>query len=349
MRSVALPFDWVRRHTAGAVRHGIPEEELLAKSSINPRYGDSRDTVGPVQHLLLCMNTTLALEDATHGLARVGVGVAYPAIGLRAALGSSNLEGAIIALGQLYGLASNAVRIQLSTEQEHAILSVHMDAADERDAAYLEENYLSWTFMQILHFLGRAPPVPEVTLRDPWHFNLGSRHWAIGGRVVHGEVTSFRFPRALLGLRPRVRAGDNVMWECHQPWLAIVGGGLSATTETNYVNETGFVRFSELVREYGKSANTVRQHLRAAGGVFRDSRRRALVEVASERLCAGHESVEAIAVELGYSDARSFRRFLKIATGLTPQQIRARGAPGQTADEKSALRALQAISARMNP
>jgi len=35
-------------------------------------------------------------------------------------------------------------------------------------------------------------------------------------------------------------------------------------------------------------------------------------------------SVEAVAIELGYADARSFRRFIKGATGMTPEDLRAR-------------------------
>jgi len=34
------------------------------------------------------------------------------------------------------------------------------------------------------------------------------------------------------------------------------------------------------------------------------------------------DSVEAIGAELGYSDGRSFRRFLKTATGRTPHELR---------------------------
>ncbi|MGA0600633.1 helix-turn-helix domain-containing protein [Caulobacter sp. KR2-114] len=346
MRSVSLPFDSVLRHTAGAVRQGVALEALLEQSRITPSHWDERDRVGPVQHLLLCMNTVLALGDATHGMARQRMDALYPVIGLHTALGSPTLESAILALARLYSTASNAVCIQLRTEQQHAILSVHMEARDEGDTAYLEENYLSWIFMQILHLLGREPAISLVTVRHPTYLSRGGLHWAIGARVVQGPITSFRFPRHLLGARPTARAGKNVMWECHQPWLALVADR-SPPAPCSYVNDNGFVRFSELVREHGKTANTVRKYFRNAGGVFRDTRRSALVEAASERLRRGDESVETIAADLGYSDARSFRRFLKTATGLTPQQIRAERGAVAPADETEALEALEALCARM--
>ncbi len=343
-----LPFDLVRSHTMGAVRHGVPLDTLLSKSFINPRHGDNRDSVSLVQQLLLCMNTSLMLGDATHGMARAGVDISYPAIGLRMALGCSTLEGAVHALGRLYALASNAVHIQLSTEQDVATVSVRMEATDAHDVAYLEENFLSWTFLQMLHFLGGRLLISEVTVRDPLHFSLGCRHWAIGGRVSAGEVTAFHFARSLLSEPPSVRAGENVMWECHQTWLGFLGGRSWPASSTRYVGAAGFVRFSDMVRASGVSSNTLRRHLQTAHGGFRDTRRQSLVAAASDRLCASDESVETIAVELGYSDARSFRRFLKSATGLTPQQIRDRYDAEASQQDLHALLALEALSARMS-
>lgn len=348
MKPLALPFEWAECHTAGAVRLGVSLDGLLKKSLIFPQHGDERDAISPVQASLLCMNTTLALQDATHGLGKAGVGSSYPAIGLRMALGSSTLDGAIRALSRLYGSASDGIHIQLRTEPETATLSIHMDAIDESDAAYLEENYLVWMFMHCLHFLGRAPTVFEVTLRDPRHFNLGAPHWAIGGPVVHGATTSFRFSRQWLGAAPVARAGENVFWEVHQPWLAFVGGGLPAPALDAYVSDLGFVRFADLVEESGKSANTLRRRLEHEDGRFRDARRRALVRAASDRLCSGDESVEAIALDLGYSDDRSFRRFLKAATGFTPQQVRARGGVGDAEQDRRVLSELQAISEQLS-
>jgi AraC-like DNA-binding protein len=77
-----------------------------------------------------------------------------------------------------------------------------------------------------------------------------------------------------------------------------------------------------MVRESGKSASTLRRRLRASEGTFRLVRQRALVDAATARLRATDDSVESVAAELGYSDARSFRRFLKGAIGMTPVEVR---------------------------
>jgi AraC-like DNA-binding protein len=51
------------------------------------------------------------------------------------------------------------------------------------------------------------------------------------------------------------------------------------------------------------------------------------VEVSLRLLRESSRSVDSIARQLGYSDARSFRRFIKSATGLTPEALRAQSAP----------------------
>lgn len=348
MNIMQIPLSSMRPHIEGAVRQGVSLDTLLAQSFIERQHGDYRDLISPAQRLLLCINSVLTVEDATHGLARTSMRATYPAIGLMMALGCSTLEGALMALGRLYASESDAVCVQLRTEQESAILSVHMQAKDDRDIAYIEENFLIFLFMQCLRFLGRAPPVSEVTLRDPYHFNLGRRHWGFQGSVKYGEVTAFRFPRKLLAEPPASRAGDDVMWECHRLWLDYVDGKLSMATPTDFVSGGGFVRFADMVRDSGRSPNTLRRQLQASNQGFRDARQRALVLAASIRLSEGGDTVETIAAELGYRDTKSFRRFLKNATGLTPQQIREQRLVHDSPGDSQARLQIKAIGGRMN-
>jgi AraC-like DNA-binding protein len=314
----AIPFDWMLPHTTAAVRQGWSLDALLEKSMIELRYGDRRDVVGPEQAILLCINTVLSAEDAAHGMARAGLHAKYPAIGVTMALGCANLETALEKLCRLYSLASTAVQFRLEAEGQEAALSVHMDARDDFDAAYLEEVFLLWLYMQILHFLGRTPRILGVSVRNPRHFNLGRAHWALHGPVRYGEVTGLRFPRALLAKPPARRADGRVMWECQRSFLAQIAQRPSGEAPTSFTN----ARFVDMVRESGTSASTLRRRLQASEGGFRVVRQRALVDAAMTQLRETDDCVEAVAADLGYSDARSFRRFLKAATGLTPAQIR---------------------------
>ena len=69
---------------------------------------------------------------------------------------------------------------------------------------------------------------------------------------------------------------------------------------------------------------------------------------ATTLLLTGESTVEAISAELGYADVRSFRRFFKNATGLTPQEARLRSGSAALGAEQSLLETLAAKCAVLN-
>jgi len=337
-----MPLDWVSRHVNGVVRQGLTFEQMMAASLIDLRHADNRDLVGPAQYLLLCMNTALGISDAAHGLARSRIDPAYTALGLRVALGCATLEDAILAVARLYRTASSAVQIELKTSQDVAILNVRADSADDADAILLEDTYLGWIFMHCMYFLGAAMPVIEVSTRDPLHFSLGHGHFAVGAPVRYASVTGMRFSRALLGRRAANRAGSNPHWECFRLWLDFIEHGDRWRTDSCCDR----LRLKDIADRAGVSTSTMRRRLLNDGG-FRHARERALVTAAIRKLRSTDDSVESIAADLGYSDGRSLRRFLKAATGTTPQQIRAAGLSADRNDGEVRAR-LQALGAAMS-
>ncbi|MCK1274718.1 helix-turn-helix domain-containing protein [Bradyrhizobium sp. 61] len=340
-----MPLDWITRHVDGVVRQGLPFEQIMAASLIGLRHGDNRDLVGPAQYLLLCMNTALGIADAAHGLARFRIDPAYTALGLRVALGCTTLEDAILAVAQLYRTTSRAVHIELKTTHDVAVVNVRASSAQETDAVLLEDIYLSWIFMHCMYFLGVAMPVIAVSTRDPLHFNLGRRHFAIDAPVHYGAVTGMQFSRSLLGRRGLNRAGANPHWECFRLWLDFIEQGGGSRTGPENLPDAGRLRMKDVAERFGVSTSTMRRRLSSDGG-FRQARGRKLVTAAIDRLQSSDDSVESIAAELGYSDARSLRRFLKATTGATPQQLRIAGSSPQPDDSEVRLR-LQAIGAAM--
>lgn len=343
-----IPLHWIRRQVAGAVRQGLSLDDLLEASTIDLQHGDDRDLVTPAQFSLLCMNTMLGVDDAAHGLAKTSLGPLYPAIGLRMAAARPTLGEAFETLCRLYSLASTAVQVRVDSGPELARLSVRVDGRNDEDTGQLEEVYLGWMYMSCLYLLDRPLPVVDVTVRDPTHFNLGTRHWAMGGLVRRGDTTSFRFSNRFLSAVLTTRSGPIALWDCQRIWLDGLRDGQAAPAAADSVEGGRAPRFNEMVKASGKSANTVRRQLRSSIGGYRETRQSALVQAATLRLRSSNRTVEAIAVDLGYSDERGFRRFLKNATGLTPQQIRAsRRAVEETADER-ALEKLKTLSERIN-
>lgn len=347
--SEGVPLHWVERHVSGAVRAGLSLDTLLADATIEPRFGDSRDYVTPTQYLLLCMTTMLALNDASHGLASAKIGLRYPATGLRIAMGYATLGEALDELCRFHSMASPVLHVRVHTDHNFATLSVHTDARTTSDAMVIEEIYLGWIHMICSYLLGRALPVHEVILSDPHHFNLGGGHWALRGTVTLGNVTAFRFPRHLLNARISSSGEARAFWDCNRAWLANHAGHGWGDSVSQYVRGSDFVRFSDLARDAGQSTSALRRHLKSeTGDGFRQARRRALIMAATERLFTSNAPVDQIAIDLGYSDGRSFRRFVKTATGLTPQDIRAGIQRTKCSQDTLALGKLKALAEGMN-
>jgi AraC-like DNA-binding protein len=343
-----MPLDWITRHVSGVVRQGLSFDKVVEASMIDLRHGDNRDLVGPAQYLLLCLNTTLGIDDAAHGLTRARIDPRYTALSLRVALGCATLEDAILAVARLYRTAAaSAVQIELKTTHDTAILSVCAESARGADAIMIEEIYLSWAFMHCLYYLGQFMPVIDVTTRDPLHFNMGRRHFAIGAPVHFGPVTRLRFARSLLGRRTVKRAGANPHWDCFRLWLDFVEEGDFWRTANHDPFASGELRLKDLAAREGISTSTMRRRLLSSDGGFRHARERALVAAAVRKLRGSDDSVEAIAADLGYADARSLRRFLKGATGETPQQLRASGTLTRFGNDAPVRERLKALGAAM--
>jgi len=317
-----VPLDWVKKHSAGAMRQGVDFDSLMASSLIQIEYGDNRDLVSPAQWLLLCLNTSIRLDDATHGLARSGFASGFTLVGLRSVKGCVTLEAAIRTVQHLYSLTSRSIRIELSTTNDHAILSVEADCETDQEKAVLEDTYLSWIYMHCMYFLGRPFPVLSVTTSDISHFNIGRLHYAIGAPTRHGRYASMRFAKSLLAQRGTGNLDENPHWECFRLWLDSAKGLASERSATGPEVHAVPPRIGELAMQSGVSRATVYRRLLATEGGARLQRQRALTDSAVRLLRETNDCVESISAELGYADARSLRRFLKTTTGKTPKEIR---------------------------
>lgn len=78
----------------------------------------------------------------------------------------------------------------------------------------------------------------------------------------------------------------------------------------------------EVAQTLNLSERTLRRHLASAGRVYRDIHDQLRTERAMELLSAGALSVAEIGIEVGFSDAREFRRAFKRWTGAAPTAMR---------------------------
>ena len=317
----SIPLSWARRHCANAVAEGVCLDYLFEQALISPRFGDDRDRISSAQLALLYYHANISTEDEARRNSRAAIPIGFGTLAVRTLFGCSTLEAAIGAVIHLYEMASSAMKVRLRVEHEEASLIVHCEGGRTgADTMSLEDSYLSFLFMCINHFLGRRLPLIDMVTRDPAHMNLGSAHWATGAVVRLGGVSAMRFPRAMLA-SPRVSSGqDNMFWDIFRPWLDFVEGRAIADFGPDFSRDAW--RVDVQAEAAGVSAATYRRRMDQSEGGFRQTRAAAIVAASLPMLLNTRDSIDSVAVRLGYSDARSFRRFIKASTGKTPLEWR---------------------------
>lgn len=328
-----IPMSWVLRHCEGATRQGVSVEAVLQDSLIEPFYGDDRDQVSFDQFGLLMLNTARWLEDESSGLGQRPIPSGLSTLAAHVALGCSTLEYAIRAIAQLY--RSTDIHFGVVADGDDALVAVHANEAVGGPRAYmLEDLFADFIFGVMSYFLARPLPLRTHQTRDPLHANLNGRHWGTFAPVHHARIAGLRIPRSLLAA-PRVNQGsDQVWWHMLQSWVALADGH-GALAEQRFVSVED-LRVDTLAAAAGVSASTLRRQMTRSHGGFRAVRRKLVVDASLQLLRSSSRSTEAIAAELGYADSRSFRRFIKSATGKTPEALRAE--PLRTAPPASLLR-----------
>ncbi len=322
MFEAGIPLWWVERQTLGAAAEGISRDRLYDDCLIHRHHGDDRDRVTSAQLTLLYMNICTSIDDEAHGLGGSRIRLGHGELAMRAILGCPTLDRAIAAMTRLYNLTSSPVRFALHLEADDAVLIVHCeDRKSDTEPRFLEDCYLSFTFMLLSHFLGYALPLRAVETRDFEHVNLNTRHWATRSPVHLAAASALRMPLSTLSLLRGAASADNDYRHLMRSWVAFVEQDMIPAA----FGEPGAVGLSvsNLAREAGVSPSTLRRRMQRDHGGFREARRQAMIRSGLALLRNDHHSVDAVAVQLGYSDARSFRRFIKNATGCTPEEIRA--------------------------
>ncbi|MEI9996984.1 MAG: helix-turn-helix domain-containing protein [Rhizomicrobium sp.] len=321
MRIQSIPLSWARRHCANAVAEGVSLDHLFDMALIEPRFGDDRDRISSAQLALFYYHTNLSTDDEARRNSRGRIPVGLGTVAIRAMFGCSTLESAIGAVAHLYDLASTTMKVRLTVDYDEAVLAVHCeDGQSGSDSTSLEDAYLSFLFMCVNHFIGKILPLSAVETRDPTHMNLGRTHWAAGAPVRLGSLSALRFPKAVL-LAPRMANGtDDLFCDVFREWLAFVEPAAVAAIAPKHSMRD--FRARQLAQAAGISQATLRRRMDRFDGGLRQAREKALVSAGLDLLLNTADSVDAVAARIGYSDARSFRRFIKSATGRTPLEWR---------------------------
>ena len=339
-----LPLSWVGQTLRLAARDGLDLDALGMPTLVGA--GDGLD---PAECMVLCLSLVNAVDDELHGLAAARMARGTACMGARASASATTLEGAIATLCRFYDMIGGLCRFALDRTSGQAILTISTERGDGRQRALVEELLAHTVHMQLSYFFGAFLPLTRFVTSSPLHPAIGREHPYLLCPVAGGNLSSLVFPVQFLAARSRAVPVDHPLWDAGRFWLDRHPATRApirdddaerpATSALLAVLKREDLSIAECSNELALGLPEMRRRLADEGTTFRQVRRAALIERARPHFVDG-SSADDLAAALGYSDARSFRRALKLATGLGIADLR-RDAHAAAPDRTLVMRTLR--------
>jgi hypothetical protein len=336
--SILEQLKWFGPSREGLVLGGLGLEDLLRRSLVEPAAGE----LSAENHFLMMLNSIDITDDECHGLAGRRLPPGYVAIGLRAMLGTATLEAGLRVLTRYFAF-SDVFTLEVREGHGVAWIGLAAEGPDRARAAMLEEIWLMALNMFMSWFVGRRLPVLAMSTTRQDHPDLGRAHWAVGAPLSLSTATSLLVPGACLGLPRRAREVEEPIWEPMQFWMAETAPPASEGAFGAFApaEAPAKARLRDALGGLALCDRQLSRRVRQEHGLsFRDLRAGALTELAWDLLRHSDEPIADISVRLGYAEERSFRRFMRARTGLTPAQIRMAPGAGPDAEARDLLHTL---------
>jgi len=324
-RTIAIHY--VRAALRGALRGGHDVTPVLAAAGIGPALlEDDRARVTAEQYTLLIQGLWEALDDELMGFgAKPSKRGSFQTMCLLAVhcpdLGSALRRGL-----DFYELLDSRPAMTLVEDDDGYRLELDLSDASDPDHFLAESLLVLWhRFSSWL--IGRRIPLRRVDFTYPEPAHGGEYHLIFGCPLrFEAPVTALRFDARFL--RMPVVQDEGAL----RRYLR--GSPAELLSRRDYgANTAGLVRrilgngitggLPEVAGRLGVSAPTLRRKLAAEGTSFREVREQLLRDQAVASLVRGGESVEDLALRLGFSEASAFHRAFKRWTGSSPGAYRA--------------------------
>lgn len=316
---------------------GASPEDILAGTGVSARMlADPGQRLTLEQELELYTRIARINTDPLLGI-RVGRRLSLSSYGILgyAVMGALTAGEALAMLTEFSPLISWASRHTLTRERYRGIpcrcLTLHPTAADARAAALEIESTLAslqTIFNELVgepvHFAGielahANPAVEGEEFRRLFHCPVSCR----GGR------NALLLPERLLSTTlpyPQPEYGALFRDMCRRSMASLQDERslVAAIKDLLLAREGSVPSLAQVAAHFALSARTLRRHLRAMGMSYRGLLEEVRYASACRYLSSTGLTVTAIAAQLGYADARSFRTAFRRWSGTTPAAFRSR-------------------------
>ncbi|TAJ71857.1 MAG: AraC family transcriptional regulator [Phenylobacterium sp.] len=314
---MTIPIEWVHRRFES--QNGGLFDDLLRRTGVAP----GAEFLTRAENTLLMLHSIMALRDEGHALGSRRLPPGFASVGLRVMGSARTLGAGLEALSRYFAVANATFQLDLSIHGDEAEIILRATGPDRVQAALLEDIWLAPLNAFMAWHIRDRTPVISITTACPDHPSLGGRHFWDSTPVVANGRTALRLPTACLALERRAASFEEPLWDAlrfslsddREPATLLDGAPIDAHTP----------RQAFMILPHLGARQARRRVRKATGASFRDLRAEAIVGRARDLLSETDRSVSDIAAELGYAEERSFRRFLRGRTGLSPSAIRAEG------------------------
>ncbi|GGP49729.1 AraC family transcriptional regulator [Saccharothrix coeruleofusca] len=322
-RTVAIHY--VAAALRGAARHGHDLSALLARAGIGEALlGDERARVTPEQYTRLIQALWEVLDDEFMGLAPRPSKRGTFATMCLLAVHCATLEAALRRGLAFYALFDVEPAMGLAEADGVARFTLSTAELDDPDRFLAESLLVLWhRFSSWL--IGRRIPLLGLDLAYPEPPHAAEYHLIFGCPLrFDAPATVLRFDARFLRM-PVVQdeaALRRFLRNSPAELLSRRDHGADTSSQVRRVLGSGVAGLENVAARLGCSAPTLRRKLAAEGTSFREVREQLLRDQAVAALVRGSESVEELALRLGFSEASAFHRAFKRWTGSSPGAYR---------------------------
>lgn len=327
-----LPFGWAGKTAAIAAARGAPILDWLSRANVGGPQGVIHDKtdLSVAQYTLMCVGIINLVDDEIHAVSRTKMPRGTAAIGLRVMASARSLRTAIEALGKFYMMIGQGEKIALVASGSTTQIQVSADVPDPHLSATVQEMIAVSLHCQFSFILDRLLPLSAfVTHGDHPHYN--QVHPYLGCPVLRGKRTALVVPTWCLDLEPVAKLGDTPVTDAVLHWLKLLDARPPIGFDRHSlkpISAAVYERLSQRDISYGECGlelhlpnDELRRALAAEGNGYRSLRHSAFLERLRPHLLSG-ACLDDIAFALGFSDARSLRRGVRSASGLSVSELR---------------------------